>query len=130
MITTPVSCLYYTAMGSLYFLCVFIRKFSLTIPFFIMENANPSSFTPSSEFLDPNKKLEIESWIEDSKRVDLVVSLDDEIEDEIEEEEEEDEEEEEEEEDDLEYFNTFRTMEELGYHKWLLKNPRPPWVRA
>ncbi|GJS77750.1 hypothetical protein Tco_0727631 [Tanacetum coccineum] len=37
---------------------------------------------------------------------------------------------EEEEEDDLEYFNTFPSMKELEYHEWLLKNPRPPWVRA
>ncbi|GJT71772.1 hypothetical protein Tco_1031058 [Tanacetum coccineum] len=28
-------------------------------------------------------------------------------------------------EDDPEYFDTFSTMEELGYHEWLLKNPRP-----
>ncbi|GJU83303.1 hypothetical protein Tco_1285668 [Tanacetum coccineum] len=40
------------------------------------------------------------------------------------------EEEEEEEEDDLEYFDTFPTIEELGYHGWLLKNPRPSWVSA
>ncbi|GKB71073.1 MAK10-like protein [Tanacetum coccineum] len=45
-------------------------------------------------------------------------------------EEETDEETEEEEEDDSEYFNTFPTMEELRYHKWLLKNPRPSWVKA
>nr|GEV30346.1 hypothetical protein [Tanacetum cinerariifolium] len=38
--------------------------------------------------------------------------------------------EEEEEEDDLEYFDTFPTIEELGYHKWILKNPRPSWVSA
>ncbi|GKD68585.1 protein kinase-like domain, concanavalin A-like lectin/glucanase domain protein, partial [Tanacetum coccineum] len=37
---------------------------------------------------------------------------------------------EEEEEDGLEYFNTFPSMKELKYHEWLLKNPRPPWVRA
>ncbi|GKB76590.1 hypothetical protein Tco_0943485, partial [Tanacetum coccineum] len=37
---------------------------------------------------------------------------------------------EEEEDDDLEYFNTFPSMKELEYHEWLLKNPRPPWVRA
>ncbi|GJY11334.1 hypothetical protein Tco_0379519 [Tanacetum coccineum] len=35
---------------------------------------------------------------------------------------------EEEEEDDLEYFNT--TREELEYHEYLLKNPRPSWIRA
>nr|GEW26160.1 MAK10-like protein [Tanacetum cinerariifolium] len=37
---------------------------------------------------------------------------------------------EEQEEADLEYFNTFPSMKELEYHEWLLKNPRPPWVRA
>ncbi|GKD14000.1 protein kinase-like domain, concanavalin A-like lectin/glucanase domain protein [Tanacetum coccineum] len=31
---------------------------------------------------------------------------------------------------DLEYFNTFPSMKELEFHEWLLKNPRPPWVRA
>ncbi|GJX90013.1 hypothetical protein Tco_0343339 [Tanacetum coccineum] len=36
----------------------------------------------------------------------------------------------EEEEDDPEYFDTFPTLEELGYHEWLLKNPRPPWIKA
>nr|GEY14576.1 hypothetical protein [Tanacetum cinerariifolium] len=33
---------------------------------------------------------------------------------------------EEEEEDDLEYFDTFPKVEEIGYHEWLLENPRPP----
>ncbi|GKA25173.1 hypothetical protein Tco_0711206 [Tanacetum coccineum] len=47
-----------------------------------------------------------------------------------EEEEVEEEVEEEFEEDDLEYFTTFPTREELEYHEWLLKNPRPSWVRA
>ncbi|GJW06532.1 protein kinase-like domain, concanavalin A-like lectin/glucanase domain protein [Tanacetum coccineum] len=28
------------------------------------------------------------------------------------------------------YFTTFPTREELEYHEWLLKNPRPSWVRA
>ncbi|GJX70124.1 hypothetical protein Tco_0307295 [Tanacetum coccineum] len=37
---------------------------------------------------------------------------------------------EEEEEDSPKYFDTFPTMKELRYHKWLLKNPRPPWVKA
>ncbi|GJW52818.1 hypothetical protein Tco_0096903 [Tanacetum coccineum] len=72
-----------------------------------MENANPSSSTPNSEFLDPKKKLEIESWLEDSKIVDPLVSSDD-----------------------LEYFDTFPTLEELGYHEWLLKYPKPSWVKA
>ncbi|GJQ95881.1 DNA-directed DNA polymerase [Tanacetum coccineum] len=72
-----------------------------------MENANPSSFTLNSEFLDPKKKLEIESWLEDSKIVDPLVSSDD-----------------------VEYFDTFPTLEELGYHEWLLKYPKPSWVKA
>nr|GEU31022.1 hypothetical protein [Tanacetum cinerariifolium] len=36
----------------------------------------------------------------------------------------------EEEEDDPKHFDTFPTMKELGYHVWLLKIPRPPWVKA
>ncbi|GJR41558.1 hypothetical protein Tco_1309661 [Tanacetum coccineum] len=36
----------------------------------------------------------------------------------------------EEEEDNPEHFDTFPTMKELRYHEWLLKNPRPPWVKA
>nr|GEZ51260.1 hypothetical protein [Tanacetum cinerariifolium] len=36
----------------------------------------------------------------------------------------------EEEEVSLKYFDTFPIMKELRYHKWLLKNPRPPWVEA
>ncbi|GJY69020.1 hypothetical protein Tco_1451815 [Tanacetum coccineum] len=44
--------------------------------------------------------------------------------DEVKEEREESEKEvEEEEEEDPEYFDTFLTIEELGYHEWLLKNP-------
>ncbi|GKA79842.1 protein kinase-like domain, concanavalin A-like lectin/glucanase domain protein [Tanacetum coccineum] len=35
-----------------------------------------------------------------------------------------------EEEDNPEYFDTPPTMNELRYHKWLLKDPRPPWVKA
>ncbi|GJX86295.1 zinc finger, CCHC-type containing protein [Tanacetum coccineum] len=35
-----------------------------------MEKANPSSSTSTSEFLDPKKKIEIESWLEDSRIVD------------------------------------------------------------
>ncbi|GJV21736.1 MAK10-like protein [Tanacetum coccineum] len=37
---------------------------------------------------------------------------------------------EEEEEDRSKHFDTFPTMKELRYHEWLLKNPRPPWVKA
>ncbi|GJY02239.1 MAK10-like protein [Tanacetum coccineum] len=37
---------------------------------------------------------------------------------------------EEEEEDSSKHFDTFPTMKELRYHEWILKNPRPPWVKA
>ncbi|GJW41246.1 hypothetical protein Tco_0067091 [Tanacetum coccineum] len=84
-----------------------------------MKNANPSSPTHSNEFLGLEKKLEVESWLENSRSVNSLVSSDNELEDEIEGVEEE----EEEEEDNLEYFDIFPTMEELGYHEWLLKNP-------
>nr|GEY42168.1 hypothetical protein [Tanacetum cinerariifolium] len=67
-------------------------------------NENPSSSTPNCEFFDPKKKLEIESWLEDGKIVNPLVSSDD-----------------------VEYFDTFPTLEELGYHEWLLKYPKPSW---
>ncbi|GJR49684.1 hypothetical protein Tco_1400205 [Tanacetum coccineum] len=35
-----------------------------------------------------------------------------------------------EEEEDPKYFDTFPTVEELGYHEWHLKNPRPLWFNA
>ncbi|GKE14300.1 protein kinase-like domain, concanavalin A-like lectin/glucanase domain protein [Tanacetum coccineum] len=72
-----------------------------------MENVNPSSSTSNSEFLDPKKKIEIESWLGDSKIVDPLVGSDE-----------------------IEYFDTFSTLEELEYHQWLLKCPKPSWVKA
>ncbi|GKB33102.1 hypothetical protein Tco_0872503 [Tanacetum coccineum] len=42
----------------------------------------------------------------------------------------EDEDEEKEKERNPKHFNIFPTMNELKYHEWLLKNPRPPWVKA
>ncbi|GKA88477.1 hypothetical protein Tco_0810241, partial [Tanacetum coccineum] len=60
------------------------------------------------------------------------VESEEEVEEETEEEAEEETEEEaeEEEEGNLEHFDTFPTINELRYHEWLLKNPRPPWVKA
>ncbi|GKD63485.1 hypothetical protein Tco_1305593 [Tanacetum coccineum] len=52
----------------------------------------------------------------------------DKVDEESEESEKEVKEEEEEEEDNPKYFDTFPTLKELGYHEWLLKNPRLPWV--
>ncbi|GKF42544.1 hypothetical protein Tco_0125886, partial [Tanacetum coccineum] len=69
-----------------------------------MENANPSCFTYTREFLDPKKMKEIESWLGDSRIVD---SLDGSNE--------------------IEYFDTFPIMEDLEYHEWLLKYPKPSW---
>nr|GEY06080.1 hypothetical protein [Tanacetum cinerariifolium] len=73
-------------------------------------NANPSSPTHRNEFLDLEKKLEVESWLENNMSVDSLDNSDNEFEDEIEEEEEDD---------NLEYFDTFPTIEELGYCEWL-----------
>nr|GEX32511.1 protein kinase-like domain, concanavalin A-like lectin/glucanase domain protein [Tanacetum cinerariifolium] len=72
-----------------------------------LKNSNPSSSTSNSEFLDPKKKIEIESWLEDSRTVDSSVGSDE-----------------------IEYFDTFPTLEELEYHEWLLKYPKPSWVKA
>ncbi|GJT88316.1 hypothetical protein Tco_1070033 [Tanacetum coccineum] len=72
-----------------------------------MENANPSCSTSNREFLDPEKKKEIKSWLEDSRIVDSLDGSDE-----------------------IEYFNTFPALEELEYHEWLLKYPKPSWVKA
>nr|GEU48160.1 hypothetical protein [Tanacetum cinerariifolium] len=69
-----------------------------------MKNANPSCSTSNREFLDPKKKKEIESWLEDSRIVDSLYESDE-----------------------IEYFDTFPTLEELEYHEWLLKYPKPYW---
>ncbi|GJW99993.1 hypothetical protein Tco_0183907 [Tanacetum coccineum] len=72
-----------------------------------MENANPSCSTSNKEFLNPKKKEEIESWLGDSRIID---SLD--------------------ESNEIKYFDTFPTKEELEYHEWILKYPKPSWVKA
>ncbi|GKA91677.1 hypothetical protein Tco_0813602 [Tanacetum coccineum] len=69
-----------------------------------MENANPSCSTSNREFLDPKKKKEIKSWLGDSRIVDSFDGSNE-----------------------IEYFDTFPTMEELEYHERLLKYPKPPW---
>ncbi|GJZ96092.1 protein kinase-like domain, concanavalin A-like lectin/glucanase domain protein [Tanacetum coccineum] len=72
-----------------------------------MESANPSCSTSNREFLDPKKKKEIESWLGDSRIVDSFDGSNE-----------------------IEYFDTFPTLEELEYHEWLLKYPKPSWVKA
>ncbi|GJU06775.1 hypothetical protein Tco_1123205 [Tanacetum coccineum] len=72
-----------------------------------MESANPSCSTSNREFLDLKKKEEIESWLGDSRIVDSFEAANE-----------------------IEYFDTFPTLEELEYHEWLLKYPKPSWVKA
>ncbi|GKB15447.1 hypothetical protein Tco_0849370 [Tanacetum coccineum] len=72
-----------------------------------MENANPSCSTSNREFLDPKKKREIESWLEDNRIIDSLDGSDE-----------------------IEYFDAFPTLEELEYHEWLLIYPKPSWVKA
>ncbi|GJU12451.1 hypothetical protein Tco_1134847 [Tanacetum coccineum] len=62
-----------------------------------MENANPSCSTSNREFLDPKKKREIKSWLEDSWIVDSLNGSDE-----------------------IEYFDTLPTLKELEYHEWFL----------
>ncbi|GJU21890.1 protein kinase-like domain, concanavalin A-like lectin/glucanase domain protein [Tanacetum coccineum] len=71
-----------------------------------MESANPSCSTYNREFLDPKKKKEIKSWLGDSRIVDSFDGSNE-----------------------IEYFDTFPTLEELEYHDWLLKYPKPSWVK-
>ncbi|GJV05012.1 hypothetical protein Tco_1338581 [Tanacetum coccineum] len=72
-----------------------------------MVNSNPSCSTSNREFLDPKKMKKIESRLVDSM---IINSLDGTNE--------------------IEHFDTFPTMKELEYHEWLLKYPKPSWVKA
>nr|GEW48224.1 hypothetical protein [Tanacetum cinerariifolium] len=74
-----------------------LNCFSLTIPFFVMANTNPSSLTPRDETFSLEKRLKVELWLEDSMIINSLVSLNKKFEDEFEEEIKEEEEEEEEE---------------------------------
>ncbi|GJW35174.1 protein kinase-like domain, concanavalin A-like lectin/glucanase domain protein [Tanacetum coccineum] len=69
-----------------------------------MENANLSCSTSNREFLDLKVNKETESWLEDSRIIDSLDGLDE-----------------------IEYFDTFPTFEELEYHEWILKYPKPSW---
>ncbi|GKC83851.1 protein kinase-like domain, concanavalin A-like lectin/glucanase domain protein, partial [Tanacetum coccineum] len=70
-------------------------------------SANPSCSTSNREFLDPKKKKEIESWLGDSRIVDSFDGTNE-----------------------IEYFDTFPTLEELEYQEWIFKYPKPSWVKA
>nr|GEY59054.1 hypothetical protein [Tanacetum cinerariifolium] len=88
----------------------FVREGGGCYLLLVTMNTNPSSFDLRTELLHLKKKMEVKLWLGDDGSVDSLVSSDNEFE-------------EEEEEGDLEYFDTFPTMKELGYHEWLLKNP-------
>ncbi|GJZ76603.1 protein kinase-like domain, concanavalin A-like lectin/glucanase domain protein [Tanacetum coccineum] len=97
------------------------------------QNRNPSS-TKRAHFVNSiiilNKENEakeegsVKSTATENKDHKMTVKSEEEFKEETEDETEE------EDEDNPEYFKTFPTMKELGYHKWLLRNPRPPWVKA
>nr|GEV33296.1 hypothetical protein [Tanacetum cinerariifolium] len=72
-----------------------------------MKNANPSCSTSNKEFLDPKEKREIKSWLKGSRIVDSLDGSDE-----------------------IEYFDTFPTLEELEYHEWLLKYLKPSWGKV
>ncbi|GKC39778.1 hypothetical protein Tco_1052162 [Tanacetum coccineum] len=105
----------------------------------IEQNKNPLSpkhvhFVNSIEIINKVNEAEEEGRVEPSKTVytnhEEADGTDEEVNSEKEVEEETKGETEEEEEDDPEHFDTFPTMKELRYHEWLLKNPRPLWVKA
>ncbi|GJT15158.1 hypothetical protein Tco_0873864 [Tanacetum coccineum] len=105
----------------------------------IEQNKNPSSpkrahFGNSIVILNNENEAEEEGSVEPSKTEYTnrknTNETDEEVESKKEVEEETEGETKEEEEDDPEHFDTFPTMKELRYHECLLKNPRPPWVKA
>ncbi|GJZ75359.1 protein kinase-like domain, concanavalin A-like lectin/glucanase domain protein [Tanacetum coccineum] len=89
----------------------------------ILLNMHPCILTKREE--DEAKEEGSEkSSVTEYKDHEMIVKSEEEFEGEIEEETKE------EEEDNPEHFDAFPTMKELGYYEWLLKNPRPPWVKA
>ncbi|GJU02687.1 MAK10-like protein [Tanacetum coccineum] len=105
----------------------------------IEQNKNPSSlkrvhFVNSIIILNKESEAKEEGSVEPSKtnytNRKNANETDKEVESEKEVEEETEGETEEEEEDNPKHFETFPTMKELRYHERLLKNHRPPWVKA
>ncbi|GKA86469.1 hypothetical protein Tco_0808180, partial [Tanacetum coccineum] len=70
----------------------------------------------TTEYKDHEMTVEAEREVEEESEEEFKKGSEEEIE--------------EEEENNPRYFNTFPTIRELGYYEWLLKNPRPPWVKA
>ncbi|GKC93800.1 hypothetical protein Tco_1159242 [Tanacetum coccineum] len=105
----------------------------------IEQNKYPSSpkrvhFVNSTVILNKENKDEEEGSVEPSKTEHTnhkkADGTDEEVESEKEVEEETKGETKEEEEDNPKHFDAFPTMKELRYHEWILKNLRPPWVKA
>ncbi|GJX89869.1 hypothetical protein Tco_0343195 [Tanacetum coccineum] len=105
----------------------------------IEQNKNPSSpkrvhFVNSIVILNKENEAWEEGSVEPSKtkytNCENANETNEEVESKKEVEEETEGETEEEVEDGPKHLDTFPTMKELRYHKWLLKNPRPPWVKA
>ncbi|GKB36314.1 hypothetical protein Tco_0881256 [Tanacetum coccineum] len=97
------------------------------------QNRNPSSlkrvyFVNSIIIInkedEAKEKGSVKSSVTENKDHEMTVKSEEEFEEET------NEETEEEEEDNPKHFDTFPTVKGLGYHDWLLKNPRPPWVKA
>ncbi|GJY32533.1 MAK10-like protein [Tanacetum coccineum] len=97
------------------------------------QNRNPSSpnrvhFVDSIIILNKEDEAKEEGSVKSSateyKDHKMTVKSEEEFEEETEEETKE------EEEDNPKHFDAFPTIKELRYHEWLLKNPRPPWVKA
>ncbi|GJW95857.1 hypothetical protein Tco_0175529 [Tanacetum coccineum] len=98
------------------------KLFSLNKESEAKEGETTTGITPKHDHnLTKEAKEEVKEVIDEEESE---VETDEEVEEILE-----DEEYEEDDEDD-EYFNSFPTMEKLTHHEWLLKNPRPPWVKA
>ncbi|GJU92314.1 zinc finger, CCHC-type containing protein [Tanacetum coccineum] len=98
------------------------------------QNRNPSSskrvhFINSIVILSKGDKVREEENVKTNATEyndhEMTVKVEEKVEEESEDKFEEEIEEEEEEEEDVEYFDTFPSLDELRYHEWLLKNPRP-----
>nr|GEV76314.1 hypothetical protein [Tanacetum cinerariifolium] len=97
------------------------------------QNRNPSSskrvyFVNSIVILnkegEANEELNVKSSTTEYKDHEMTVESEEEFKEKTKEEIKE------EDEDSPEHFDTFSTMKELRFHEWLLKNPRPLWVKG
>nr|GEW88094.1 MAK10-like protein [Tanacetum cinerariifolium] len=90
-------------------------------------NLGPKNFREDKVREEENVKPNATEYNDHEKTAKAEEKVEEESEDEFEEE---IKEEKEEEEDDVDYFDTFHSLEDLRYHEWLLKYPKPSWVNA